>query len=487
MRITCDSCGAKYNVADEKVQGKTVKIRCKKCSNVILVNGKTESSVMGSSPPANDLNAQAGGLPLQPEALYHVNVAENDQRELRMDEVVEGYRAGWITGDMFVWTEGMSDWAPLAQVDAVAGALRQDAPLVSVMPSAESLSNSLSNSLASSLASAASSSGHLSSQASPAAAPVASRPNVSSPFGDPSLGSPSPSAPAGFGPGSFAPAASVQGAEGAPVEARRVRRDDAREGRDLFAAPVGSDPFSFPSSSQHAAATDGTRASRPAPAAAPGLTGERGESSVLFNVGALAVKQPETPSKEDSGIIDLRALVASDDEKATPAVETSEAPIVALFAVAPSSVATPVVSHAQAPSQQRKGGIVAFLALASAGLVLVGGAVTAVVVMRSPEPVPKPVPVVIEADPPAKVKEVAEPKVETPPPVATVVSLDEPNEKKVATPARVGPGPAAARLDPGTAPVDTPAPPPVAKKPAGDPCGGDLACMMKNSVKKKPK
>ena len=31
MKITCQSCQSKYNVADEKVQGKIVKIRCRKC------------------------------------------------------------------------------------------------------------------------------------------------------------------------------------------------------------------------------------------------------------------------------------------------------------------------------------------------------------------------------------------------------------------------------------------------------------------------
>ena len=31
MKITCQSCQSKYTVSDEKVQGKTVKIKCRKC------------------------------------------------------------------------------------------------------------------------------------------------------------------------------------------------------------------------------------------------------------------------------------------------------------------------------------------------------------------------------------------------------------------------------------------------------------------------
>ena len=39
MKITCQACAAKYTIADEKVLGKVVKIRCKKCGATIVVNG----------------------------------------------------------------------------------------------------------------------------------------------------------------------------------------------------------------------------------------------------------------------------------------------------------------------------------------------------------------------------------------------------------------------------------------------------------------
>ena len=39
MKITCQSCQAKYTIADDKVLGKIVKIRCKKCAATIVVNG----------------------------------------------------------------------------------------------------------------------------------------------------------------------------------------------------------------------------------------------------------------------------------------------------------------------------------------------------------------------------------------------------------------------------------------------------------------
>ena len=39
MKIVCDNCATKYSIADEKVRGKVFKIRCKKCSHIIVVKG----------------------------------------------------------------------------------------------------------------------------------------------------------------------------------------------------------------------------------------------------------------------------------------------------------------------------------------------------------------------------------------------------------------------------------------------------------------
>ena len=47
MKITCQSCQSKYNVADEKVQGKIVKIRCRKCGATIVVNGTGGAAANG--------------------------------------------------------------------------------------------------------------------------------------------------------------------------------------------------------------------------------------------------------------------------------------------------------------------------------------------------------------------------------------------------------------------------------------------------------
>ena len=39
MKLSCPTCQARYTIADEKVLGKVVKIRCKRCRSIIVVEG----------------------------------------------------------------------------------------------------------------------------------------------------------------------------------------------------------------------------------------------------------------------------------------------------------------------------------------------------------------------------------------------------------------------------------------------------------------
>jgi predicted Zn finger-like uncharacterized protein len=41
MLIDCPECHASYNVADDKIRGRRVRVRCKHCSAAILVDGRT--------------------------------------------------------------------------------------------------------------------------------------------------------------------------------------------------------------------------------------------------------------------------------------------------------------------------------------------------------------------------------------------------------------------------------------------------------------
>jgi predicted Zn finger-like uncharacterized protein len=119
MKITCQSCQSKYNVADDKVTGKIVKIRCRKCGATIIVDGTTVAETGGNASPSG---APTAAAPSQQPAAgepapWHVNVSDNDQRTMTLSEIVDAYNASTITQETFIWTEGMEDWKPLKDVE----------------------------------------------------------------------------------------------------------------------------------------------------------------------------------------------------------------------------------------------------------------------------------------------------------------------------------------------------------------------------------
>ncbi len=71
MKVTCQSCQAKYTIADEKVRGKVAKIRCKKCGTTIIVNG-TDVAAGGV------VTMGAASAPMEEQ--WSVLVADGDQR-----------------------------------------------------------------------------------------------------------------------------------------------------------------------------------------------------------------------------------------------------------------------------------------------------------------------------------------------------------------------------------------------------------------------
>jgi TonB family protein len=130
MKIVCDACSAKYSIADDKVKGKVFKIRCKKCSNIIVVRG----GAGGAEEPAPaqfdqketrvfDYNQEPGydeGAAGGDESVWHVVIDQEQVGPLTVAEVQQRFASGQIDAETFVWREGFADWQPLSQVDVFA-------------------------------------------------------------------------------------------------------------------------------------------------------------------------------------------------------------------------------------------------------------------------------------------------------------------------------------------------------------------------------
>ena len=161
MNFTCDNCQKRYSIADEKVRGKTVKVRCKNCQNVITVEGPAEEEntrvvpladveriraqerslvesvasapavaapvaaapVAGADAPQTPWDDEpTRAMPMRPASSPWFVMVRNKQ-EGPLDEGVlrEWIATGAISGRSFFWQQGMVDWKRGADIPELAG------------------------------------------------------------------------------------------------------------------------------------------------------------------------------------------------------------------------------------------------------------------------------------------------------------------------------------------------------------------------------
>lgn len=251
MRIVCDSCGAKYSIADEKIAGKLFKVRCKKCSNMIMVDGTT----LGGE-------ETAGG----DAAAWYVVIDGAQTGPMSVEEVSEQVAAGSVDAETFAWREGMGDWKRLSEIEDFAASFGDG----------DGFEDEATRVVDSSVALGAATSASISALAPSVADAPAAEPEAPAP-------DPAPSG-AGLLASTPAPAATAS---------------------DFFAPSSAPAPSSGPAAADEAPEGDDGEH----------FTGERNESSVLFSLSDLTAKKKEKaddmPRTEGSGLIDIRVLASA--------------------------------------------------------------------------------------------------------------------------------------------------------------------------------
>ncbi len=119
MKIVCDNCATKYSIADEKVVGKVFKIRCKKCSHIIVVKGTPGEAAAAQAVADGVAAGQDPGTIAQeqPAAVWHLVIDREQVGPMTVEEVREKFRGGQIDNETYAWREGFDDWLKLAQID----------------------------------------------------------------------------------------------------------------------------------------------------------------------------------------------------------------------------------------------------------------------------------------------------------------------------------------------------------------------------------
>ena len=108
MKIVCEACGAKYSIADDRVAGKVFKIRCKRCSEVIVVRGDQPEQAAAQPAASAGYDEQS--------AIWHVVVDGEQAGPYAPSQLGEMLTAGTVDWEAYVWAEGFDNWVPMRDV-----------------------------------------------------------------------------------------------------------------------------------------------------------------------------------------------------------------------------------------------------------------------------------------------------------------------------------------------------------------------------------
>jgi predicted Zn finger-like uncharacterized protein len=293
MKIVCDSCATKYSISDDKVRGKVFKIRCKKCSHIIVVRGTADAAAA----PAAAATAEAGG--------WHLVVEGEQVGPLPEAEIRARLGRGEINGETYIWKEGLADWLKLGTVPEFADAASPGAQPTDVAGGAGDLFTD--------------------------SAPLSRGGEAQVQVDEAMVASSSPAPSAARLGGGGGGGGLFSAIDAAAVSPARVGRGASADHDDGFGAPMaarggGGDLFASHAAASSASGDDGRRA----PAAnhdggrVENLTAQRHENSVLFSLANLQqlampsvapkASAPVTNgngSSEGSGLIDIRAMAAT--------------------------------------------------------------------------------------------------------------------------------------------------------------------------------
>lgn len=132
MKVVCGECAAKYQIPDERVAGRRLKIRCRKCGGVMEARGDDpaafEATIEVNGP--HEVLSRAIAPSLVPSAPHHaaspewfVSIDGAPAGPLNTQELVSRVSTGVIDWDAHVWREGYENWSTIADSDTLVRAV----------------------------------------------------------------------------------------------------------------------------------------------------------------------------------------------------------------------------------------------------------------------------------------------------------------------------------------------------------------------------
>ena len=117
MKVVCDACHAKYQIPDERVAGRKLRIRCRKCGGAIIVRGDHGTGELQPSAPA------ASAAPASSDVEWHVSLDGEQHGPYPTEQMGGMLRAGQLEWDAYVWRESYADWKAASDSDTLVRAV----------------------------------------------------------------------------------------------------------------------------------------------------------------------------------------------------------------------------------------------------------------------------------------------------------------------------------------------------------------------------
>lgn len=163
MKFQCDRCKTRYSIADERVRGKVLKIRCKNCAGVITVRESGASSEGGASAPAAASSAPARARAAAPlgaafdramaepagedgeertslapppsgEDEWYLSTGSDQDGPFDVKEARRRIASAKSKDDLFGWKEGFADWLPVGQIPELSPPVAKKPPAPPPLP-----------------------------------------------------------------------------------------------------------------------------------------------------------------------------------------------------------------------------------------------------------------------------------------------------------------------------------------------------------------
>lgn len=123
MKFYCDKCRTKYSIADEKVRGKVLKVRCKKCSYIITVRE-------ASAPVSARRQAAPSVRPRRGQVQWYYAINGQSFCPMRQGTLANKFARGELGDAVYVWNESFAEWKLVGEVEEFSAALARGAKAV---------------------------------------------------------------------------------------------------------------------------------------------------------------------------------------------------------------------------------------------------------------------------------------------------------------------------------------------------------------------